>query len=139
MHEYGLMQRVIDAVLKDPQAGTGKVSSVVVHIGALEVHSPEAVRQAYDMLVKGTPLEKASLKLEIFAGTVECVHCGYKGLGARLDDGGAGHSHEHGPGHSGHHHEHEHEALPYEPCPKCGTMCGVQGGRGVTGVDFVVE
>jgi Zn finger protein HypA/HybF involved in hydrogenase expression len=133
------MQRVIDAVMKDPQAASGNVIQVIVHIGALEVHSPEAVQQAYDMLVKGTPLATAKLKLEIFAGTLECNQCGYKGPGARLDDGGLGHTHNHEDGSGPHTHEHEHEALPYEPCPKCGSMCGVQGGRGVSGVDFVID
>lgn len=127
MHEYSLMQQVIEKMLENTQVREGQVDEVLMRIGELDVHSDESMQQAWEMMSKGTSLEKARLKLELVPGTVDCPSCGYSGPTQAGDDGQ--HHHEH----------HDHDPLPFAPCPKCGTVSPVKGGRGVYGVETVLR
>ena len=67
MHEYGLMEEVVKSLLAkleepgmDPE---GAAMEVVLKVGALAIHSAAATRQAFEVLVNGTKLEKARLNL----------------------------------------------------------------------------
>ena len=57
----------------------GSSLEVVLRVGALAVHSEAATRQAYEVLVKGTPLAQSRLNLTIEPVTLTCAKCGYQG------------------------------------------------------------
>src|SRR4030042_4550771 len=57
----------------------GSSLEVVLQVGALAVHSEAATRQAYEVLVQGTPLAQSRLNLTIEPVTLVCAPCGYEG------------------------------------------------------------
>ncbi len=124
MHEYSLMEGILEGVVRDlRQRGIqtpGEVKEMSLKIGALEIHSTESFQQAFEMLAKGTLLESCRLKLEILPATLECSSCKY--IGPVRTDADAGH-----------------HALPVAECPQCGTATPVQGGRGVEPVEVTIE
>jgi Zn finger protein HypA/HybF involved in hydrogenase expression len=121
LHEYSLMEQVIGHILAElkkvenpPEAAS---LEVVLKVGALAVHSEAATRQAYEVLVKGTPLEKSRLSLTIEPVTLSCGQCGYTGpLPAGAVD--------------------PHDLSPLVECHRCGAVCPVQGGRGVESIEL---
>ena len=124
MHEYTLMQDVVASILerlKKPGAPTdGARIEVVLKVGALEVHSAEAARQAYEVLVRSTVLEQSKLNLLIEPVTLECPKCGFQGpLPKDAVD--------------------PHDASPLAECPACGAVSVVRGGRGVESIELVWE
>ena len=125
MHEYALMKSVIKTVVDDlgKRPEGGKVRELSLRVGALEVHSEESFRQGFAALSKDTPLEGASLKLDIVAAQVKCPGCGFEGAKPRHDVG------EDDP--------HDHE--PWGECPKCGALCPLVGGRGVEAIEVEVD
>jgi Zn finger protein HypA/HybF involved in hydrogenase expression len=121
LHEYSLMEQVIAHILAElkKQAGppAGAALEVVLKVGALAVHSEAATRQAYVVLVKGTPLENSRLRLTIEPVTLACVKCGYKGA---LPEGAVD----------------PHDQSPLVECPQCGAVNPVQGSRGVESIEL---
>ncbi|MFA6092623.1 MAG: hydrogenase maturation nickel metallochaperone HypA [Elusimicrobiota bacterium] len=124
MHEYSLMERVLEAVLKDLKARgiheAGRVKELSMRVGALELHSEESFIQAFQALTKGTLLEGAELKLEVFPADYDCKSCGHKGP---CKDEGVDH----------------HDPTPAAECPKCGKVALLSGGRGVEDLSLLVE
>lgn len=124
MHEYSLMQGVIQAVLEQLEAPganpAGVVQEIILKVGALDVHSEEACQQAYEMLAPGTSLAQARLRVVVLPATVQCPSCGYQGSCAQdsADD---------------------HDPIPCVECPRCGAIAAVVGGRGVESVELIVE
>jgi len=120
MHEYSLMQGVIQAVLErlEPPAA---VQEVTLRIGALEVHSADSCRQAYALLTKGTPLEGAQLRLVIVPAVLHCPACGFRGLAPVGDE------------------DEDYDPLPCAPCPACKALASLEGGRGVQGIELVLS
>ena len=123
MHEYSLMQRIVETICKNLAEGTdfqgNKVKEVVLQIGALDIHSPESFRQAFEVLVRDTPLSDAILQLNVIPGAISCPKCGYQGNCQEEVDG--------------------HDPLPITECPQCGTVSGVIGGRGVEAIELILE
>lgn len=121
MHEYALMENVIAVIMAELQkAGeqpAGHTLEVTLKVGALEMHSEAATRQAFEVLTKGTPLEGARLNLIILPVTLACTECGFQGP---LPMGAAD----------------PHEVLPVAECPGCGAFTPVQGGRGVESIEL---
>jgi hydrogenase nickel incorporation protein HypA/HybF len=122
MHEYSLMQRIIETINKNLAEDTDfqgqEVKEVVLQIGVLDIHSPESFRQAFEVLILDTPLSGATLSLEVIPGTISCPKCGYQGAcQADLDC---------------------HDPLPVTECPQCGTVSGVIGGRGVEAIELIL-
>ncbi len=121
MHEYALMENVIAAIKVELQTAKevpeGRPLTVTLKVGALEMHSEEATRQAFEVLTKGTPLEGARLDLIILPVTLVCPRCGFEGP---LPMGAAD----------------PHDALPVAECPQCGAVAPVQGGRGVESIEL---
>ncbi len=110
---------VIMAELKKSgeEARAGRLLTVTLKVGALELHSEAALRQAFEVLSQGTALEGASLHLVILPATLACPQCGFRGplpLGAADP----------------------HEALPMVDCPQCGALTPVQDGRGVESIEL---
>jgi Zn finger protein HypA/HybF involved in hydrogenase expression len=115
------MEQVIAHILAElkKEAGppAGSSCEVALKVGALAVHSEAATRQAYEVLVKGTPLENSRLLLTIEPVTLTCGSCGYEGpLPADTVD--------------------PHDQSPLVECPQCGSVCPVQGGRGVESIEL---
>jgi hydrogenase nickel insertion protein HypA len=123
MHEYSLMQRVIETICKNLEDGTDfqgrKVKEVVLQIGALDIHSPESFQQAFEVLIRETPLSGSTLQLKVIPGSISCPKCGYQGSCQEDVDG--------------------HDPLPCTECPQCGTISGVIGGRGVEAIELILE
>ena len=57
MHEYSLMESIIQSILERlaKEGRERSVSEVVLKIGVLDVHSEAAARQAFQVLTQGTP------------------------------------------------------------------------------------
>lgn len=117
MHEFSLIKAVIDTILEQlkNQEGSpaGSPFEVFLKVGALELHSAKAARQAYQVLVKGTILEHSRLHLEMEPVILDCPKCGFKGPlpEGRMDP---------------------HDSTPLAECPACGSVSQVLGGRGVS-------
>lgn len=124
MHEYGLMEEVVKSLLaklEEPGVDVeGADMEVVLKVGALAIHSAAATRQAYEVLVKGTKLEKSRLNLIVEPLILTCAECGFQGS---LPEGAVD----------------PHEQLPLAPCPKCGAISPVTGSRGVESIELVLE
>lgn len=124
MHEYSLMQRVVEMILVglDQPEGPhdGSVKEVILKVGALDVHSEESFRQAFEWLAKDTVLENARLHLVMIAPTLECPQCGYTGPCAA----------DHAEGH---------DPMPVAECPGCGAVSGLHGARGVESIELVLS
>ena len=124
MHEYSLMERLIEEVTENLNSKginqPGSVSEIALRLGVLELHSEESFRQAFTMITKGTLLEGAKLDLEIIPARIQCTQCGYKGpIGVGEADC--------------------HDPSPVVECPKCGVVCSVQGGRGVDPIELEIN
>jgi Zn finger protein HypA/HybF involved in hydrogenase expression len=121
LHEYSLMEQVVAHILAelkkvdDPPDGSSL--EVVLRVGALAVHSEAATRQAYEVLVQGTPLAGSRLNLTIEPVTLTCGPCSYQGA---LPEGAVD----------------PHDQSPLVECPRCGAVSPVQGGRGVEGIEL---
>jgi Zn finger protein HypA/HybF involved in hydrogenase expression len=115
------MEQVIAHILaelkKIDNPPNGGSLEVVLRVGALAVHSEEATRQAYEVLVKETPLAHSRLNLTIEPVTLACAQCGYQGP---LPQGTVD----------------PHDQSPLVECPQCGAVTPVQGGRGVEGIEL---
>lgn len=95
----------------------GSSLEVVLKVGALAVHSEAATRQAYEVLVQGTPLSKSRLNLTIEPVTLTCGKCGYQGP---LPEGAVD----------------PHDLSPLVECHRCGAVNPIQGGRGVESIEI---
>ena len=122
MHEYTFMQGIINSILETlKQEGvTELVEEVVLRVGVLEVHSVAAAEQAYEVLVKGTPLEQAQLRLSVFPPMLECPSCGH----AQAYEVGD--------------HVHPADLATGVPCPKCGALARITGGQGIGKLEVTV-
>jgi len=121
LHEYALMENVIAVIMAElKKAGekpAGHTLEVTLKVGALEMHSAEATRQAFEVLTRGTVLEGALLNLIILPVSVVCAKCGFHGpLPMGVVD--------------------PHDALPLAECPQCRDLTPVQGGRGVESIEL---
>jgi hydrogenase nickel insertion protein HypA len=120
MHEQAIIQSVIDSIRQNLAARKlkGKVKSISLKIGALELHGEESFKQIFAVSAAGTQLEGAELSLTVAPARIKCP-CGHEGP--------AGEGVDH------------HLDMPIAECPKCGAVCRVEGGRGVAGIDLEVE
>lgn len=121
MHEYSLMESIIQSILERlaEEDRNRSVSEVVLKIGVLDVHSEVAARQAFQVLIQGTPLERARLDLVVLPATLECLSCGH--IEPFLVD-----------------HHHSHDPLPVAECPRCRQLARLTGGHGVEAIDLVL-
>lgn len=124
MHEYSLMQNVMASILEGLRAENitdpAEVKEVKLRIGALDIHSVDSFKQAFQMQARDTLLRGAKLDLQIAPGTIECPRCTHKQeVGVGDADG--------------------HEPQPAIECPKCGELCFVHGGRGIAPIDITLD
>jgi Zn finger protein HypA/HybF involved in hydrogenase expression len=112
-----VINQIVTELKKQDGPPGGRPLEVSLKVGALAVHSEAATRQAYEVLVKGTPLENSRLNLTIEPVTLICGQCGYQGS---LPEGDVD----------------PHDQSPLAECPRCGAVCPVQGGRGVETIEL---
>lgn len=123
MHEYALMQEIVKSILErlQEEQSSEPVKEVILKLGILDIHSEAAARQAFEVLTKGTPLEKSQLTLEIRPVMLECTKCGSVAP-YPVDE-----------------HTHANELLPVVVCPVCDGLAQLTGGQGVESIDLVFE
>jgi len=115
-----VVSNLLESLRREGITRAGAVKEIVLRIGALDIHSEQSFKQAYEILVKGTLLEGSQLQLEIIPATYKCQACGYEGtVGVGEADG--------------------HQVEPVIECSRCGQPCVVIGGRGMHAIDLVVE
>lgn len=122
MHEYSLMENVLESVARDLETrgvtSPDAVKEMILRVGALDIHSEESFRQAFAMMAKDSLLGSATLTLHIVLSRIDCPKCGYSGdCGGDVDG---------------------HDADPVAECPRCGAVSMVKGGRGV-GIELILD
>ena len=121
MHEYSLMENVVQSVLeKLKETPDVQVKELELKIGVLDIHSKESFEQAFQALTKDTMLEGTKLSLLIIPGKIHCASCGFVGA-CHLGDADG------------------HDPIPIVECPNCSSLCRVQGGRGIECVEFIID
>jgi len=73
LHDYHAVCALVARLTRDPSLGAGIAE---VRVRASPVFSPEALRQAYEMLTDDTPLSGSRLLVEELADPRECTLCG---------------------------------------------------------------
>lgn len=74
MHELAIAKSIVDAVCE--HAGSRRVHTVHVVIGALCAVIPDSVQFCFDVVTAGTVAEGARLDIETPFGTGHCLCCG---------------------------------------------------------------
>ncbi len=122
MHEYSLMKNIMDSILENLKrqhiSGAEQIKHINLEIGALEIHSEESFKQAFEVLIKDTILNKAGLNLKVIPARIECPKCGYKGVCQEEVDA--------------------HNPSPCVACPSCTNVSMLVGGRGVQSIDLTL-
>jgi Zn finger protein HypA/HybF involved in hydrogenase expression len=122
VHEISLIDNLLESVLPEveTQRSLGRnVQGLAVTIGAMELHSEEAFRQAFTVQTCDTPLAGARLELTIVQPEAQCPSCGFHGPlpDDRIDP---------------------HNPDPIMECPACSAPAAVEGGRGVQKVELLL-
>ncbi len=87
MHEYGLVQDVVNLVLQRSAPDSDRrVACVRIEVGEFLVASQESMETAYEVLTRGTPLEGSRLEVSQVKGRARCEACGFEGSGTDLGD-----------------------------------------------------
>jgi hydrogenase nickel incorporation protein HypA/HybF len=123
MHEYTLIEQVVETIISQisREAKPGEVlGEVILTVGALEMHSEESFRQAFQLLSRGTPLESSRLGLRVAHAGLDCPDCGYNGEFIGDDDD-------------------IHAQSPFSECPSCGKVIPVNGGKGVRSIELIFD
>ncbi len=74
MHEFGLCEGIVDAVLK--RAAGRPVTRVRVRVGALHRVAEPALDQAFEMIAAGTVAEHAAVDVVVIPVLLTCRSCG---------------------------------------------------------------
>ena len=123
MHEYSLMQDIIKSILErlEEEQSSVPVKEVILKLGVLDIHSEAAATTAFEVLAKGTPLEKAKLTVVVKPVMLSCPQC--KAVAPFPVD----------------EHTHANELLPVVNCPVCDGLASLSGGQGVESIELVFE
>jgi hydrogenase nickel incorporation protein HypA/HybF len=76
MHELSIAQNIIE-IVKDNAAKqhAARISEVELDIGTISGVVPETLEFALDIAVKGTIMEGAKIKMNIFNAKAKCLSC----------------------------------------------------------------
>jgi Zn finger protein HypA/HybF involved in hydrogenase expression len=75
VHDYHAVEALVERLASE--LGDSRAGSVAeVRIRASAVFAPEALQQAYEILIPGTPLERSRLVVEELPGEYTCSACG---------------------------------------------------------------
>jgi len=117
------MENVIESVTRDLESkgvtSPTAIKEMVLRVGALDIHSEDSFRQAFEMIAEDTLLGNARLTLHIIPARIECPRCGYGGECRDEVDG--------------------HDPTPVAECPQCGGVSLLRGGRGIEPIELVIE
>lgn len=112
MHEYFLMDKIVQSVIEEASRRRAKsVSEVHLLVGEVAFVGEEQARMWFDLLKEKTILKRAKLFIEHEKGKVKCSNCNYKGPIENLD------TFDH------------HAAFPAIGCPKCGSPVEIISGK----------
>jgi len=111
MHEYSVASELIASLLPVVAEQDGAVRGVFLKKGELRILSDRALVNAFDVLKSGTPLAKASLRIEGVSAHVVCDACGYEGIPEHFADDAM------------------HFSVPILSCPRCNAEVRVTQGR----------
>ena len=76
MHEVAVMRGMVRTVLESmQQAGASRVTNVQLVLGASGHLTADAAYQHFEALVKGTPIEDASLTIQWLPAQYQCFFC----------------------------------------------------------------
>lgn len=79
MHEGAVIQGVVKTILASMEnAGATRVTSVQLELGTSEHFTEEAVRQYFQIMTHGTPIEGATLTLSWLPATYQCLSCQHR-------------------------------------------------------------
>ncbi len=111
MHEYSVVSELISALVPILDDHPGRVRAVVLVKGELRILSDVALRNAFELLCKGTRLEGSELVIEPVDVRVRCTSCDYVGPASHTSEASF------------------HFAIPILSCPNCGAEVDVEAGR----------
>ncbi len=112
MHEFSVTSQIVQNVLAEARKrGARKVTAVHLVVGKLTFLGLEQMRFAYQVLTKGTMLERSKLMITEQEGVVKCSRCGYEGGFAYVDD------------------PLYHVPVPTLKCPQCGNLVKITAGK----------
>lgn len=74
MHELGIAENVVDAVLA--RMGDARVARVFLEVGRLTCVEPDAIRFCFELCARGTTVEGATLEIDEVPGRARCGACG---------------------------------------------------------------
>jgi hydrogenase nickel incorporation protein HypA/HybF len=111
MHEYSVVSQLVTALCEQLDGHRGRVVEVLLHKGELRVLSDPALINAFEMVVQGTRLDGATLRIETVKTVIRCAACGYDGAPEVLNDPTF------------------HYAIPVLTCPQCGGEVELVAGR----------
>lgn len=121
MHEYGLMEDVVNVALEaSRRAGHQPVARVRIEVGEFAVATRESLETAFEVLTRGTPLQGTRLDIAEVPGYAVCDACRFEGSAAELGDELC-----------------EPPALLL--CPRCGVPLRVTSGAGISVIDVQLE
>ena len=87
MHEFSiaanLVEKLSEFVRENPYK---KICEVRLEIGELSHIEHDQLRFCYESIIKETPLEGSSLRIDKVEAFVECPHCSYSGRPKYWDD-----------------------------------------------------
>ncbi|MGF1478538.1 MAG: hydrogenase maturation nickel metallochaperone HypA [Cyanophyceae cyanobacterium] len=76
MHEVSLMKNALAIALTEAKnQGATQIHSLKINVGELSGVVPEALKFAFDVVVRETIAQGAKLELEIIPVTCYCPHC----------------------------------------------------------------
>lgn len=76
MHELSIAEHIVDIALEHlPADGDGKVKEIALQIGMLSGIEIDALMFAMDVVINGTPLEHATVRIERVHGRARCDLC----------------------------------------------------------------
>lgn len=124
MYDYTFVKRVVLLArekARDMQMQHHQhIAAVSLRVGALDICCVKHFTEAFKELTDGTALARAELKLEIDPGRVDCHRCGFTDA---IQPGQVDCT----------------TSTPAVPCPRCGRVLYVKGGRGITKLELNAE
>lgn len=126
MHEFSVMQQVVETVLSTVREKKGVigVEEVTLEVGELTFLGHEPLRFSFQVLAENEPLlREAKLVLKEKKAVAKCPNCGYVG-GLEYDEDIS-----------------YHYAVPIFSCPRCGDVVDIVEGNecAITNIRVVVD
>ena len=76
MHEIGIMERALEiAITNAKKQNAHKINKITMNIGKLSGVIPDALEFAFDVVIKNTIAENATLKINTIPITCYCDNC----------------------------------------------------------------